>query len=827
MRIPTGRAGWLTVLVVAAAGCGGGSTPSDPMAAVPPPSFAVDPSVVPLAPTVAGLEPGDPPRPVAAAQDALGNRVEFIADEMLVVAATRAAADAVAARWGGTVVTESPLGVLAPGATGTLFMIRVDATPARPQELPRWTRQLDPASRGAHAVSSLAGLRLLAAIGEEVAVHGVAASANPLLTGASIATRSVTEAATALGGGDWTYAANAFDWTQLRRGGSQDLGVAEAWRMLADAGKLGNRVWVMVLDGGFSANADLATAHIYPAWGWEHPNPATCTGGTPCAWHGTGVAQIAGGLVDNHYGAAGSGGPVVDLLLVPSMGGDFLSYVVYAIRGINAAIFNAPDIINMSGGARIPAGLYALTFGALDVVTGSVTAAGTVIVAAAGNEGQNVDAEDCLIPHVCWEEAVWAPCELWGVVCVGGLGLDSADAASDSNYGVHTDATVDIYGPFWNWIGPDPAAPGSGNVARLISGTSGAAPFVAGVIALAKAADPSRSANEARDLVLATAHRGSGRARSWVNAYAAVRAALGNNAPPYLEITAPTSGWGFPRGSALVSLTALVEDDDGDPLTVTWTSDRDGVIASGPSGSTRALSVGVHVLTATVTDGQFPVSRSVNVTITNTAPTVTIVQPAGAASIYVGETLSLGGTSFDPNDQAALPDAAVSWRLGSATAAPFATGHLASVSFATTGTRVVYFVGTDGSLTGTASFAVTVLPAPTNYPPTPTITAPAGPAYDAGYPTTSDAGGYYALVSFTGQATDPEDGVLSGTALRWFSKVQGAVSDVEFGTGPAVSRKLYVQAGAATTTHLVRLQATDATGNARSVSLSVVVRQLL
>ncbi|MEZ4270450.1 MAG: S8/S53 family peptidase [Myxococcota bacterium] len=46
-------------------------------------------------------------------------------------------------------------------------------------------------------------------------------------------------------------------------------------------------------------------------------------------------------------------------------------------------------------------------------------AAGILVFASAGNDGADVDAEDCFIG--CWEGAYRVPCEAPGVICVGGL----------------------------------------------------------------------------------------------------------------------------------------------------------------------------------------------------------------------------------------------------------------------------------------------------------------------------------------------------------------------------------------------------------------------
>jgi type VII secretion-associated serine protease mycosin len=107
-----------------------------------------------------------------------------------------------------------------------------------------------------------------------------------------------------------------------------------------------------------------------------------------------------------------------------------------------------------------------------------------VVVAAAGNRGSGT-------------EEVGAPATMPGVLAVGGVtqnGISSTDASAQG-------ITLGVAAPSENLVG---VIPGGGYV--LWDGTSGAAPIVAGVVALVRAAHPELSADDVINRILKTAH---------------------------------------------------------------------------------------------------------------------------------------------------------------------------------------------------------------------------------------------------------------------------------------------------------------------------------
>ena len=92
---------------------------------------------------------------------------------------------------------------------------------------------------------------------------------------------------------------------------------------------------------------------------------------------------------------------------------------------------------------------------------------------------------------------------------------------------------------------------------------------------------------------------------------------------------------------------------------------------------------------------------------------------------------------------------------------------------------------------------------PPNEPPSVTIISPEDSS-------TFSVGG---VITFQGKATDPEDGVLTGSSLVWTSSIDGQI-----GTGESFSTSL-LSVG----THTITLMATDSDGNSASASINITV----
>ena len=83
-------------------------------------------------------------------------------------------------------------------------------------------------------------------------------------------------------------------------------------------------------------------------------------------------------------------------------------------------------------------------------------------------------------------------------------------------------------------------------------------------------------------------------------------------APPWVEVRTPDSGFSYNKGTTvfLHSSGWDLEDRALGDAAISWSSDLDGVVATGRMTSVATLSVGTHVLTATATDSDLMTSTA-------------------------------------------------------------------------------------------------------------------------------------------------------------------------------------------------------------------------
>lgn len=198
------------------------------------------------------------------------------------------------------------------------------------------------------------------------------------------------------------------------------------------------------------------------------------------------------------------------------------------------------------------------------------------------------------------------------------------------------------------------------------------------------------------------------------------------NVPPTVTITAPASGTAITVGSALTFQGTGTDPEDG-AITPTWNSSLDGSMATSTSFAYTLATVGTHTITARAVDtegaeGSASITVIVNAVapppVTNTAPVVTITQPASNVTIPYGQSQTFICTAMDAQEGAMTNS--VVWN--DSLTGYIGSGGTVTMTTPTVGTHVVTAKVTDaGGLTGSASRTV-IVQAPV-YPLVVTVTA--------------------------------------------------------------------------------------------------------
>jgi len=254
-----------------------------------------------------------------------------------------------------------------------------------------------------------------------------------------------------------------------------DYGIEEAWETTRGEGQR-----IAVIDTGIGEISELAGAVV---GGTDVSGLGSADGRTP-----VGDESSHGTLVGSMLAARGDGGddgiigvaPEAELLSISvAFGGDGATSTDDQIaQAVRWAVDNGATVINMSLTTNTltwpeswdDAFLYAFEN---DVV----------VVAAAGNRGAGT-------------VEVGAPATIPGVVAVAGVDRDGEASFDASSQGI----TIAVAAPSEELVGVTPEG-----VPVSWSGTSGASPLVAGVVALIRAAHPELDANNVIQRLVATA----------------------------------------------------------------------------------------------------------------------------------------------------------------------------------------------------------------------------------------------------------------------------------------------------------------------------------
>ena len=392
-------------------------------------------------------------------------------------------------------------------------------------------------------------------------------------------------------------------------------------------------------------------------------------------YHGTHVAGIASGTIDNGTGVAGvSESTLLSARALDDDGKGSTSDIADAVQW---ATDQGADVINMSlgGGGYTQTMKNAVSY-ALDN--------GALPICAAGNDG-----ERSVSYPAAYDE------------CLGVSAVDADEELADfSNYGEGIDLAAPGVEILSCWTGQHY----SYGPYKKMSGTSMACPVVSGIAALGLAAHPEWSATKLRstltesavDLGLSDLEQGAGR----VDAANLVGTSDGNSAPSAAFTTSPSS----PDVGETVTVDASSSSDsDGSIERYEWTF-GDGTTAAGESASHAFDSAGTYTVTLTVSDdagGSDSVSKTIGVGTSNESPSASFTTSPSTSAI--DETVSFDASGSTDSDGSIER---YEWDFGDGTTG---TGRTVTHSFESTGDYTVSLTVTDDAgATDTVAKSITV-----------------------------------------------------------------------------------------------------------------------
>lgn len=442
------------------------------------------------------------------------------------------------------------------------------------------------------------------------------------------------------------------------------------------------------------------------------------------SWHGTHVAGTIGAESNNGFGVAGINW-TSKILPVRALGkcGGYESDIAEAIRwAAGLAVSGVPananpaKIINLSlGGSGVCGSTYQ------DAIT-AATAAGAVVVVAAGNSGLNMNTND------------FSPANCNGVITVAATD-QSGGLAYYSNYGT----TVEISGPggedftgyhaeaIYSTLDGGATTALNDNAYAYYQGTSMAAPHISGIASLMMSANYtltnslltpaqilSKLQSSARNFPGVTSGYAPASLGSDVCNTSICGAGLADAEMAVKAVsTAPTANAGIDQTvnpGAVVNLDGTSSSDDGSISAYTWLQiSGTSVILTGGSTATPSFTVpsssGVLSFQLTVTDDvNISAVDTVNITV-NGLPTAN----AGIdQSVSLGDAVSLDGSGSHDVDGSI---SAYAWTQTAGTAVSLSGATTAAPSFtapATAGTLSFQLQVTD-NLGATATDSVNIV----------------------------------------------------------------------------------------------------------------------
>lgn len=294
------------------------------------------------------------PRPIATLLRKNELPLQLAAQELIATPSSQRELDRILAITGGRVVDQQPVGI---EGTSLSYLLEVPTDGVSPERLSIMRHFVGESGELASSRPSGLGVFALALLAR---LEGLPVTINPRLQGQAVPTTTeggpLNDNMKALGrAGDTGPCLPGAD------AGNPCVRNAPAlWSYLSLMDKDTARVRVGVLDYGFAPNADFrldtdggfrecdmtrGAARCAPGAARAPPNAGAFGG--EAVWHGTGSVTAIGGIVNDGFGGAGTGGQVA----VPMMYRyDNLGFVFNIGRGVRQAVDDGASVINISAG---------------------------------------------------------------------------------------------------------------------------------------------------------------------------------------------------------------------------------------------------------------------------------------------------------------------------------------------------------------------------------------------------------------------------------------------------------------------------------------------
>jgi len=402
--------------------------------------------------------------------------------------------------------------------TAGFYLVKVDPGNVDINKIPCNAQKLG--LKGTYTFSSLDILQLFGLFLEEIANGNETITLNMVMQNSQCVTTSTQE---------WRYDASAPNPALANEGYNDayqmgcftdpDISLIEAWQLIDLLGSNVGEVDLCVIDQGFIINDDFPSYSEY-----DFVNDDRNVDAHEADYHAMACMSMACAARDNRFGSVGTGAQVA----YPMAFRHSLS-MWRSARAIRTATSWGADIVSMS--FHYQCDWYcSLIFGlagdaALNHAIDEAYDNGVVLLAAAGNQEMDLD----ILYYLPIEGGRPGKTPIG----VGAISLDTKRAVRDDTFswGSCYGSDVDIWAPGAGgttgldlWVTPLPGQ----QECRSPEGTSLSTPYVAGIVAMMKAVNPSLSKDELETILQETANTSpdSRVTTGYVNAFESVQEAL-------------------------------------------------------------------------------------------------------------------------------------------------------------------------------------------------------------------------------------------------------------------------------------------------------------